>query len=90
MVLTVEIKFIHCLAGLTRQWIAQSDGIVHRHFNVVALAGGNLLNRHRLEHSFNQSASKIRTTHYIKTDKSAIAFPSPNVDCDCSHVCPCR
>ena len=38
---------------------------VKRHFNVIALAGGKLWNRHRLECSSNQSASRIRPTHCV-------------------------
>ena len=62
MLFIVEIKFINCLAGLMRQWIAQSDGTVNRHLNVIDLADGNLWNRHRLECGFNQSAFRIRPT----------------------------
>lgn len=57
----VEMKFINCPYGLMRQWITQNR--VNRHFNFIALAGGNLWNRHRLECGFNQSASRTRPTH---------------------------
>ena len=38
---------------------------VNRHFNVIALAGGNLWNKPWLECGFNQSTSRIRRTRCV-------------------------
>jgi hypothetical protein len=43
---------------------------VNRHFNIIDLAGGNLLNRHWVECGFNQSAFRIRPTRGIKCDNN--------------------
>jgi hypothetical protein len=87
MLFVVEIKFINCLAGLMRHWIAQSDGRVNRHFKVIDLASGNLWNRHRLECGFNQSAFSIScimnnyAVHYVLNhpDTSKIVSHPPEL-----------
>jgi hypothetical protein len=62
MLFIVEIKFLNCLAGLMIVDCAVRWNRVNRRINILALAGGNLWNRHQLECSCNQSGPRIRPT----------------------------